>query len=184
MSRLFLSSFFSLFLFFSSASGADFTPVRDIRTADALAASQKYKEALSMYRDALASLPKSASASSVHLKMADIYFKLGEFKNALASYRTAILDPALSDKPQTQYWIGFCCFLIGRDAEAVDEFLKITSLYPEAKAWGATAYYWAGRASERMGKKEQAAEYYRRAGGNGKTIQGKFALKKIEKLKR
>jgi hypothetical protein len=50
--------------------------------------------------------------------------------------------------------------------------------------WVNTAFYWAGRASERMGRKEQAGEFYRKAGGNGKSVQGKFALKKAEAVKK
>jgi TolA-binding protein len=66
----------------------------------------------------------------------------------------------------------------------VAELLKVPQLYPDAQAWTVTAYYWAGRASERMGRKAEAAEYYRKAaGGNGKTTQGKFARKKAEAAK-
>jgi hypothetical protein len=36
---------------------------------------------------------------------------------------------------------------------------------------------------ERMGKKELAVGYFRKAGGNGKSTQGKFALKKAETVK-
>jgi TolA-binding protein len=69
---------------------------------------------------------------------------------------------------------------MGSDAEAVAEFLKIPELYPSSGMWVGTAYYWAGRASERRGKTEEAAEYYRKAGGNGRSTQGRFALKKAE----
>jgi hypothetical protein len=34
-----------------------------------------------------------------------------------------------------------------------------------------------------MGKKEQAAEYYRKAGGSGRSTQGRFAQKKAEAVK-
>jgi tetratricopeptide (TPR) repeat protein len=78
----------------------------------------------------------------------------------------------------SQYWIAFCCLLMGNDAEAVTEFLKIPALYPSSGMWVGTAYYWAGRASERRGNTEDAAEYYRKAGGNGRSTQGRFALKK------
>jgi hypothetical protein len=76
--------------------------------------------------------------------------------------------------------VGFCCYLVGRDAEAVNELLKVPALHPDAKAWVSTAYYWAGRASERMGKRDAAAEFYRKAAGTGSSTQGTFARKKAE----
>jgi TolA-binding protein len=74
--------------------------------------------------------------------------------------------------------------LLGRDSEAVTELLKIPEFYPESGMWVPTAYYWAGWASERMGKKDSAAEYYKKAaGGSGRSAQGRAALKRAEKVK-
>jgi tetratricopeptide (TPR) repeat protein len=169
------------FLFFSRlAPAAQPTSLHDYRVAEGLLASGKYSEAIALYRKALNAPPTGVSAGTLHCRIGDAYFRLGDFRGALASYRNALGDPNLPDRPQTQYWVGFCCFLLGRDAEAVAELLKVPALYPHAAAWGATSYYWAGRASERMGKSEQAAEYYRKAGGSGRSTQGRFAFKKAE----
>ena len=169
-------------LFSTAAPAAESASSRDYRAAERLFAAEQYQEALVLYKKTLSSPPANLSAGDINSKIGDTYFRLADYRNALDAYRKAIRDQRPADRPQTQYWIGFCCFLVGRDAEAVDEFLKIPALYPDAKAWGSTAYYWAGRASERMGKKEQAAEYYRKAGG-GKSTQGKFAQKKAEAVK-
>lgn len=166
-------------LFFSgSAMAAEPQASREYQKANDLAAGRKYQDAIALYRKLLADPPAKVPVGDIHTRIGDACFKLADYRCALDSYRKAVRDPRLADKAQTQYWIGFCSFLLGRDAEAVDELLKVTVLYPDSKVWGATSYYWAGRASERMGKKEQAAEYYRRAGGNGKSTQGKFAMKK------
>jgi tetratricopeptide (TPR) repeat protein len=166
----------------TTASAAETASSRDYRAAERLFAAEQYQEALVLYKKTLSSPPENLSAGVINNKIGDTYFRLAEYGHALDAYRKAIRDLRPEDRPQTQYWIGFCCYLVGRDAEAVDELLKIPAMYPDAKAWGSTAYYWAGRASERMGKKEQAAEYYRKAGG-GKSTQGKFAQKKAEKMK-
>jgi tetratricopeptide (TPR) repeat protein len=166
----------------SPAGAAEKRSAPEFRTASGLCAKGKYGDALALYRKMLASPPPGVAAGDIQSRIGDVYFRIGDFGNALNSYRKALGDPLLADRPQTQYWVGFCCFLTGRDAEAVAELLKVPALYPDAKAWGTTAYYWAGRASERMGKKAQAAEFYRKAGGKGGTTQGKFALKKAEKL--
>lgn len=173
----------ALILISSAALSAETASSRDYRTADRLFASERYQEALTLYKKTLSAPPNNATPGDISSKIGDTYFRLADYRNALESYRKAIRDQRPADRAQTQYWIGFCSFLIGRDAEAVDEFLKVPALYPAAKAWGSTAYYWAGRASERMGKKEQAAEYYRKAGGSGKSTQSKFARKKAEAVK-
>jgi tetratricopeptide (TPR) repeat protein len=173
-----------LLLFGGFAPAAQPSSLRDYQAAEGLFASGKYTEAIVLYRRTLNAPPSGVGAGTLRCRIGDAYFHLGDYRGALASYRSALGDPNLHDRPQTQYWIGFCCFLLGRDAEAVAELVKVPALYPEAAAWGATSYYWAGRASERMGKKEQAAEYYRKAGGSGRSTQGRFAFKKADAVQR
>ncbi len=173
------------FLFFLLPSGFPHTSgaqpaVKEYKKANKLFSSGNYKEALPLYRQALAAPPEDVPAAEIHTKIGDSFFRLGHFKDALLSYRSALREQKRSERPVTQYWIGFCCFLLGRDAEAVRELLKIPELYPGSGMWVSTAYYWAGRASERMGKKAQAAEYFKKAGGDGKSTQGRFAIKKAK----
>lgn len=156
---------------------------RDFRTANQLFASSQFRDALSLYQKLLVSPPADVPAGDIQVRIGDSFFRLGYFKNAVEAYRGAIGLQKESARPETQYWIGFCCFLLGKDAEAVDEFLKIPRLYPGSGMWINTAYYWAARASERMGKKDEAAAYYRKAGGSGRSTQGRFALKKAQSLK-
>ncbi len=164
----------------SNASAAS----RDYRIANDLFSSDQFQDAISLYQKLLASPPPGVTVNEIHTRIGDSYVRLGSFDNALDAYRAALKDQKESEQPATQYWIGFCCFLLGRDAEAVNEFLKIPERYPRSGMWVGTAYYWAGRATERMGKAEEAAKYYRKAGGKGRSTQGKFALKKAEAVKR
>jgi len=153
------------------------------RAANKMVEAKKYDEALALYQKTLSAPPEDVAAGDIHAKIGDIHFRKANYRGALDSYRLAIRDQNPADRAQTQYWIGFCCFLVGRDADAVTELLKVPALYPDAKALGSTSYYWAGRASERLGKKEQAAEYYRKAGGSGKSTQSTFARKKADAVK-
>jgi tetratricopeptide (TPR) repeat protein len=163
---------------------ADARPAsQEYRRANKLFASAQFRDALSLYQRLLVSPPQGVPVCDIQTRIGDSWFRLGFFKNALDAYRIAIKDQKESARPETQYWIGFCCFLLGRDADAVNEFLKIPERYPESGMWIGTAYYWAGRACERMGKAEEAAAYYRKAGGNGRSTQGRFALKKAETMK-
>jgi TolA-binding protein len=152
--------------------------------ANKLFAKKNYTQALFIYQSLLSDPDCGISTSMLRIRIADTFFRLESYQNALNEYRIALQEQKESERPQTQYWIGFCTLLLGRNAEAVQEFLKIPQRYPDADMWVSTAYYWAGRACERSGKKEQAAEYFRKAAaGSGKSTQGKFALKKAEKVK-
>jgi tetratricopeptide (TPR) repeat protein len=166
-----------------SAAVAEQSGSRAYNDANRLFAGEKYADALLAYQSVIAIPSKEVSAGDVHSRIGDCYFRLQDYKSALNAYRIAVQNQKLSQRPPTQYWIGFCAFLLGNDDEAVTEFLKIPGLYPSSGMWVGTAYYWAGRASERMGRKEQAAEYYRKAGGNGKSTQGRFALKRADRIK-
>jgi tetratricopeptide (TPR) repeat protein len=159
------------------------TASKEYKKAEKLFTARKYREAIELYKRVLAAPPDDVSPADVHTRIADGYFQLGDFKSALASYRNTLREQTRAERPMTQYWVGFCCFLTGRDEEAVRELLKIPELYPDSGMLVATAYYWAGRASERMGKKEQAAEFYRKAGGNGKSTQGRHAMRRAEAVK-
>lgn len=165
------------------ASEARPAPSQEYQKANTLFASSQFREALSLYQKLLASPPQGVSISDIHSRIGDSYFGLGLFRNALDSYRAALKDRKESARPETQYWIGFCCFLLGRDEEAVTEFLKIPRLYPDAGMWVGTAYYWAGRACQRLGRLEEASAYYKKAGGSGRSSQGRFALKKAEAVR-
>ena len=156
---------------------------REFRMANDLFAAAKFQDALILYQKLLASPPHGVTVNDIYTRIGDSYFRLGSFDNALDAYRSALKDQKTSLRPETQYWIGFCCFILGRNADAVNEFLRIPERYPGSGMWIGTAYYWAGRASERMGKTGEAAQYYRKAGGNGRSNQGKFALKKAKAMK-
>ncbi|OGW46091.1 MAG: hypothetical protein A2078_10565 [Nitrospirae bacterium GWC2_57_9] len=163
---------------------ADIRPVaRDYQKANQLFAASRFQDALSLYQKLLLSPPEGVPVSDIRTRIGDAWFRLGSFGNALDAYRGALQEQKDSARPETQYWIGFCCFLLGRDAEAVAEFLKIPDLYPGSGMWVGTGYYWAGRASELMGRLDEAAEYYRKAGGNGKSTQSKFANRKAQAAK-
>lgn len=170
-------------LILSSTAAAESPAARDFRMAGSLAAAKKYRQALALYQKTLQAPPENVPRGEIHRRIGDVHFNLNDYGRAREAYRQAVGDPALADRAQTQYWLGFCSFLAGRDAEAVAELVKVPQLYPDEPAWGVTAYYWAGRASERMGRTADAAEFYRKAGGSGRTTQAKFARKKAEAVK-
>jgi TolA-binding protein len=154
---------------------------REYSRANELLSKGKYSEAIASYQSVLTDPSHSVSISTLHARIADSYFRLGDYRNARAAYRRALQEQKEFERPATQYWIAFSTFLMGKNNEAINEFLKIPELYPGSGMWVSTAYYWAGRVCERMGEKKLAADYFRKAGGNGKLAQERFALEKAEK---
>jgi tetratricopeptide (TPR) repeat protein len=185
MKKILFGTLLFLFLSFDhSTAFADPALSQKYSDANKLFSRAKYSEALPLYQGVLVSPASGIPVGKVYARIGDCYFRLGNYANALPAYRNALQNQKPDDQPSTQYWIGFCSFLLNKNSEAVAELLKIPERYPGSGMWVATAYYWAGRASERMGKKEQAVEYYRKAGGKGTSTQGQFAMKKAEAIKK
>ncbi len=155
---------------------------REYIKADQLFSQGRYSDAIGLYQAALFSPSRAISPGLIHTRIADSFFRLTDYQHALDAYRQAYKDQKPDERAQTQYWIGFCALLLGRNSEAVTEFLKIPENYPTSGMLVGTAYYWAGRASERMGEKDQAAELYRKAGGKGTSTQERFAMKKANAI--
>lgn len=184
--RKYLFIAFSVLLLFSGqAQGSDSRSASSqYSKANALFASAHFHDALILYQKLLSAPPQGVTRGEIESRIGDVYFRIADYQKSLEAYRAALKDLKESEQPQTQYWVGFCCFLLGRDDEAMTEFLKIPERYPDSGMWVGTAYYWAGRACERSGRKAEAAGYYRKAGGSGKSTQGKFALGKAAALKK
>ncbi len=181
MNKRLLKTFFILFAVLGCSNAIAVQPTsRQYGDADRMYAEGKFSDALAAYQRLLAALSGKSDTGNIHSRIGDCYFQLHDYQRALSAYRSALQNQKNSERPPTQYWIGFCSFLLGKDKEAVAEFLKIPEQYPSSGMWVGTAYYWAGRASERMGDKAKAAEYYRKAGGKGRSVQERFAVKKAE----
>ncbi len=173
--------FLAAVLGFSSASAVQ-AASQELSSANRMYAEGKYSKALAAYQHTLNSPSRKTGIGKVQSRIADCYFQLQDYRNALNAYRSALQNQKPSEQPPTQYWIGLCTFFLGNDKDAVAEFLKIPERYPSSAMWVGTAYYWAGKASERMGDKAKAAEYYRKAGGKGTSTQERFAIKKAEEV--
>lgn len=167
---------------FSTVAASSMSPT--YAKAEHMFAAGKYAEALNFYQRVLESETSETPEGEVLSRIGDCYFRLQDYGNARNAYRRALLLQKLPQRPPTQYWVGFCTFLLGNDQEAIIEFLKIPELYPSSGMWVGTAYYWAGRAAERMGKKELAKEYYLRAGGKGMSSYEQYAIKKADEVRR
>ena len=92
---------------------------REYVKADLLFSQGRYTEAIRSYETVLSSSSHTPSPSVLHTRIADSFFHLTDYQRALDAYRRALNEQKPAERAQTQYWIGFCTFLLGRDAEAV-----------------------------------------------------------------
>jgi tetratricopeptide (TPR) repeat protein len=181
--RTILMPFVALFLLFGPSNGeAGQTASREFSHANKLFSEARYTEALPVYQRLLIARTDKVPPGVLCTRIGDCYFRLGDYKNAIHAYRSALQYQKNAERAATQYWIGMSTFLHGNDADAITEFLKIPEHYPQSGMWVSTAYYWAGKACERMGNKNRAAIYYRKAGGKGASTHERFALKKAKTL--
>jgi len=167
-----------------SFASSETSSANNYQQANGLLASKRYQEAIPLFKSTLANPLQKVPVSDVYTRIGHSYYGLGLYQNAIEAYQAALSGQDREAQPGTRYWIGFCYFLLGQDEQATREFLLIPELYPTAGMWVGTAYYWAGRSCERRGLKNKAAEYYKKAGGKGKSTQGRFAIKKAEEVKR
>lgn len=156
---------------------------QDYKKAEQQFGQGQYFDAIRLYQWVLSAPTNTISPGILYTRIADSYFRLMDYSRARDAYRKALFNQKPDKRAETLYWIGFCELLLGSYEQAIAAFLKIPEQHPESGMWVGTAYYWAGRASERMGNKEQAVEYYRMAGGKGKSTQERFAIKKAGEVK-
>ncbi len=150
--------------------------------ANLLYGRQQYQNALHRYRSLLASQQDRIPPGALYGRIGDCLFQLADYRGALDAYNRALPRQRIVERPTTQFWIGFCHFMLGENRLAASAFLNIPTLYPQAGAWVGTAYYWAGRSYERLGDRANAADCYRKAGGAGKDSKERFALKRAHEI--
>lgn len=155
----------------------------EFRRANQLLSEAAYTEALSLYQQAAGLRENKDVLGKIFTRIGDCHFNLGEYSSAQHAYQSALKYQRLPERAQTHYWIGFSALMGGDNNSAAREFLKIPEQHPKSGMWVSTAWYWAGRAYERMGNATRAAECYQKAAGRGKGVQGQFALNKMAEPK-
>lgn len=115
----------------------------------------KLKEAIEEYKQVIALAIKDEPKILAYYNMGNAYADLGEYENAIRSYKQAIkLDPTLS-KPHNNLGLAFAA--LGRVAEAVKEFKQAVQLKPDY----AEAHYNLGVAYLQLGRKPEAEQQHR-----------------------
>jgi tetratricopeptide (TPR) repeat protein len=87
-------------------------------------------------------------------------------------------------KAEAQFWIGECYQKMGDLEKAVQEYLLVVQLYPDAGIWGITARFKSAEIYQKTGNLEKALALYRKVQklGTGESY-GRFATKRINEIK-
>ena len=165
MKRRFIIAFLIIFALYGTSHSAGVQSVpREYVKADLLFSQGRYTEAIRSYETVLSSSSHALSPGVLHTRIADSFFRLTDYQRALDAYRRALKEQKPAERAQTQYWIGFCTFLLGRDAEAVHRILENTRELSSIRNVGRHRVL-LGRQGERTNGQERA--------GSGAVPQGR-----------
>jgi tetratricopeptide (TPR) repeat protein len=117
---------------------------------------------------------------------------LGLFLEDVSEYTLAIkvfqdVIESESDKKkkaEAQFWIGECYQKMGDLNKAIQEYLLVAKLYPDAGIWGITARFKSAEIYQKTGKLAKALALYRKVEKLGKgESYGQFAGKRINEIR-
>ena len=117
-----------------------------------------------------------------YVRIAEIHKKNKDFDQAREAYHAALkAEQSLSeiDNVTLQFYIGDIYELARQNAEAVEEYLKISYLYPKEEGWIIKAYLRTARIFENDDKWEEAKLTYQKI-LKYNTEEAKFAQERLE----
>jgi TolA-binding protein len=112
-------------------------------------------------RQYISRFPEDAGNIDKQILIGLSYSRLNQFDEALRYLKQIKPYVPAEREPEVQFYIGEAYFNSGRYEEAIAEFLKIPMFSKKTKLqWEASAFYFAGQAYERLGKKNEAIKMY------------------------
>ncbi len=160
-----------------SLSGADSAAKASIAIADIHLRQGSTDYALNSYKDVLSSYPNFAHI--IYPKMADIYFKLGNYREALDYYRKSLEMAPLKEMPVLQFKIAEVLQAQNMFHEAVEEYLKVTYLHGEDDSLNVKALLRVAQIHESREKFREALAVYRKVISSG-AEESKYAEERVD----
>ncbi|MFA5089247.1 MAG: tetratricopeptide repeat protein, partial [Candidatus Omnitrophota bacterium] len=139
-----------------------------------------YNTAFETYQNIITHVPDYRR--DAYVKMAGVYKERQSFTEAVEAYKKAMAaDIGLSkySNAELQFYIGDTHELLNQKPSAVEEYLKIPYLYPQAIPWIVKAYLRIGRLFEEEERWEEAKTIYQKV-IDYKTEEKKFAQERLE----
>ncbi|MDD5655237.1 MAG: tetratricopeptide repeat protein [Candidatus Omnitrophica bacterium] len=158
---------------------ADFASQATVALADIFVKKGDLDLALNTYQDAIKRYPNLTAL--LYPKIADIYKSKGDLDDAIATFRKSLEVAPLRQMGALQFKIAECLDEQGKNDEAVEEYLKITYLYPEDKSLAARALLRTAQIYENKEKPREAINIYKKVVAMG-AEESKFAQERITAL--
>ncbi|MDP2904674.1 MAG: tetratricopeptide repeat protein [Candidatus Omnitrophota bacterium] len=136
--------------------------------------------ALREYKGVVADYPNLSA--SIYPKMGDIYFKMGSYNQALEMFKKSLDIVSVKEMPGLQLKIAEVLEASGKADEAIEEYLKVTYLYPQDAALAAKPLLRVAKIYEDRENFKEAANIYKRIVALN-TDEAKFANERIEWIK-
>ena len=163
----------------SSTDGELYTKGR-LAIADILSQELDPASGLETYQDIIKTSPEFRR--DAFIKMAEIYRKDQDHTKAIEASQSALSAPkglAQSNDAELQFAIGDLYELSNQLDKAVEEYLKLSYLYPEETGWIIKAYLRSARIFEDSEKWDDAKMVYQKI-GQYKTEESTFAQERID----
>jgi TolA-binding protein len=151
-----------------------------IAIADLYAKTDKPDLALAEYKDTLKDYPHLVNL--VYPKMADLFYKLGNFQEAIDYYRKSLDIMPAKEMAAIQLKIAEVLQAEGKPDEAIEEYLKVTYLYSENNNLAVKALLRVASIYEDKENFKEAINLYRRIISMN-AEEAKFAQERIDWIK-
>ncbi len=119
------------------AGRSDLSATAVVAMADIYLKQDKLDEALSSYKEVLADYPHLSNL--IFPKMAEVYFKLKDYSQALSCLTTALESAPVRQMPNIQFRIAEIKETQGNVDSAIDDYLKVPYLYGQDDGLGLKA---------------------------------------------
>jgi TolA-binding protein len=139
---------------------ADLSGQAAIAIADIYALTSEFDSAVRAYQDTLKDHP--GLAHLVYPKMGDLFYKRGNFDEALNFYRKSLDAAPLREMPGIQFKIAEVFQAKGNQPMAIEEYLKVTYLYSEDNSLATRALLRVAAIYEDKENYQEALNIYKR----------------------
>lgn len=148
-----------------------------IAIADIYVKQKKPDLALIEYKNCLPQYPNLSSL--IYPKMADLFFKRGDYVEALDYYRKALDISSIKDMAVIHIKTAEVLQAQGKPNEAIEEYMKVTYLFPENNAQAVKAYLRVAQIYEEKEDFKEALNIYKKAISIN-TEEAKYAQERID----
>ncbi len=151
-----------------------------VAVADIYLKEGNFDSALTSYQDTLKEHPNLASL--IYPKIADLFFRTKKYDEAIAFYRKSLEAAGARNASDLQFKIGESRQAQGKADEAVEEYLKVTYLYPESTDLVVKSLLRVAAIYEGRGNAREAAALYKKITAMD-VPESKYARERLEELK-